>query len=193
MIQKTQNNHFKSLICLILLIFCSFLNVGWWNNNSDLDINYYTLTSSSYTLFNSYDDVRTLSSDFIGSTPIFRQYDKIDINLSSEWLYNFEINTLSFDVQTNKTEELQFSVTITNVKSGSMVGAKQVKQKTYTVYTTYTLNTTKTEEISIKDVIELSTAETIISIELVNTEVYDDLNLNFAIFNVKLNGKLNYN
>ncbi|MCR5553863.1 MAG: hypothetical protein K6F08_03885 [bacterium] len=193
MIQKMHNNKFKSLICLLLLVFCSFLSVGCWEQNSDLDMNYYTLTSSTYTLFNSYDEVRTSSSDFIGATPISRQYDKIDINLSSEWLYNFEINTLSFDVLTNETAELQFSICVTNLKDGSIVGAKQVKQKTYTIYTTYQANQTKSEEILIKDIFELSTAETIISIELVNTEVYASSTLNFAIFNVKLNGKLSYN
>lgn len=193
MIQKTQNSVLKSIICLSFLLFFSFFCVSCKKVNNDLDMKYFTLSSSCYTLFNSYDEVSTSSTDFIGSVPKFRKYDKININLSSEWLYSYKINKLLIDIETNQTAELQFSIVFTNLKDGVIVGAKQVKQKTFTLYKTYQANVTKTEEIIIDDIIELSTAETIITIELVNTEVYDEFPaLNFAVSNVKLNGNLSY-
>lgn len=183
----------KTLTCAIVFVLTFSLLIGCDDNNSR-DMNYYILPSSSYTLITGYDEYNTITTTFTQSELNLKQYDKITINLSSEWLYSSKIYDISFDVTTNKTVELQLKVVVTNLKNGSYLNALDVKNKTYTIYKTFTANASTNEVISINDIVELAAAQTCVIIEVENTEVYtnDNLTINdfaFSINNLYVSGE----
>ena len=189
----TIHKFLKTLTCAIVFVLTFSLLIGCDDNNSR-DMNYYILPSSSYTLITGYDEYNTITTSFTESDLIFKQYDKITINLSSEWLYSSKIYDISFDVTTNKTVELQLKVIVTNLKNGAYINALDVKNKNYTIYKTFTANVSSNEKISINDIVELAAAQTCIIIEVENTEVYanDDLTINnfsFSINNLYIDGE----
>ena len=106
-----------------------------------LNMDYYTLNNSSYELITESGEKTAFSSDYLNATPIFRQYDKITINLSSEWLYLFYASTLSFDLTTSydcldqagHNTALQFNVVVTNLAGGAIDGGYGTKIRTYTI------------------------------------------------------------
>ena len=183
----------KALFCTIVIALFCFAFVAC-NSEDSRDMDYYILPTSNYSLITGYDTFNTITSEFVKEDHVFRQYDKITINLSSEWLYSSKIETLSFAITTNKTTELQLKVTVTNLKGGDYINSLDVKNKNYTIYKTFYANSTSSEEILVNDIFELAAAQTCIIIELENTEIYtnDNFTINdlaFSVNNLYISGQ----
>lgn len=186
-------NTIKTIICALLLVISTSVFVGCNEQDNSINTLYYVATTSTYSLQTSNNEFTTTSTDFVTSEQNFRQYDKITVNLSSEWLYNFELNKFSFDITTNADCELQFKITITNLRNGNISDSINVKNKQFTFIRTYTANSTTTDAIAVRDIFDLSASKTCIIFELTNTEVYYNNNeLNdfaFSLNNVTLFGE----
>ena len=190
---KLSNFNKKFIICTFIVVLSALCFVACSEKDNSLNMNYYTLITSSYTTIKESGSVKTVSTDFIGSEKFFRQYDKITVNFSSEWLYNFNIEKFSFDVTTNADCELQFKITLTNLKNGEITSSLNVKNKQFTILRSYTANSIITDTVSVRDIIEASASNTCLIFEVENTEVYltngQINNFAFSLNNIKLFGE----
>ena len=166
-----------------------------------LNMDYYTLNNSSYELITEASEKTAFSSDYLNSTPIFRQYDKITINLSSEWLYLFYASKLTFSLTTNyncqdqagHNTALQFNVVITNMAGGAMDGGYGTKVRSHTIVCEQKANQTKTYSINIGDYFEKSADTTAIIFTLSGTEAYiEHEDFAFSLNSLQLYGNHEY-
>ena len=184
-------------LCAFIFTLCTLFSACDKTNYVHLNMEYYTLNSSSYELITSASEKDTQSTDFISTTPILRQYDKISLNLSSEWLYLFYASKLSFNITTNYdcqdsasgNTALQFDIIITNIAGGHMDGGYGTKIKTYTIVCEQKANQTKKYSIDVGDYFEKSAETTAIIFKLMGTESYiAHEDFKFAISGVSLYG-----
>lgn len=160
------------LVCTFVFLFV-FLFFAACKPENKLDMDYYTLANSSYTLASaSTQSVTTPSTDFVRDTKIYRQYLTITINLSSEWLYLLKAQKFTFCLETNKDASLQFDITITNLKQGELNGTLGVKSTTYTLVCDQKAGTSKTYAMEIDDIFEQSAANTTVIFTLTNYELF---------------------
>lgn len=153
-----------------------------------LNMPYYTLEKSSYTLINNATNTETNSTDFISSTPILRQYQTITINLSSEWLYGFHIEKIAFSVKANHAATVEFNITITNVTDGEIDSVVAVKSKTFPTTCKLNIRNDWMREIN-NDFGDIGKI-TQIRFTITNTELFTEHeDFAFAIYNVALFGE----
>ena len=189
------------ILCAFIFTLCIIFSACSKVKYVHLNMEYYTLNGSSYELVTENTTKDTPSTDFIGSSTIFRQYDKITINLSSEWLYLFYASTLSFSITTNydcadtplENTALQLDVVVTNLNGGHMDGGYGTKIKTYNIVCEQKANNTKTYSINIDDWFEKSAETTAIIFKLSGTEAYIAHNdFAFSLNSIQLYGDHRY-
>lgn len=187
---KTKLNHFNRFwaFVLIALSFFGALTFSACGQNNKLNMPYYTLEKSSYTLINNATDTETNSTDFISSTPILRQYQTITINLSSEWLYGFHIEKIAFSVKANYVATVEFNITITNVTDGEIDSVVAVKSKTFPTPCNLNIRNDWMREVN-NDFGDIGKI-TQIRFTITNTELFTEHeDFAFAIYNVALFGE----
>ena len=187
---KTKLNYFNRFwtFVLIALSFFGALMFSACGQNNKLNMPYYTLEKSSYTLINNATDTETNSTDFISSTPILRQYQTITINLSSEWLYGFHIEKIAFSVKANHAATVEFNITITNVTDGEIDSVVAVKSKTFPTPCNLNIRNDWMREVN-NDFGDIGKI-TQIRFTITNTELFTEHeDFAFAIYNVALFGE----
>jgi|GEM_PF-5025992 len=186
---------FKTLLCGLLLLAFSF-SLSACDSPSNKLSSVYFADTSTYSLITDYNTNSCSTADFYGEDKIFRQYDSITINLSSEWLYLCTLNKIEFDITSNTNAELQFKIYVTNLKNGQIISPYDVKSQRFTAFTTLKANQPQTISIAVNDVIELAAAETCIIFELETPDVYAATNgfndFAFSINNLALYGTHHY-
>lgn len=188
---KTKLNCFNRFwtFVLIALSFFGALMFSACGPTNKLNMPYYTLEKSSYTLINTATNTETNSTDFISSTPILRQYQTITINLSSEWLYGFHIEKIAFSVKANHAATVEFNITITNVTDGEIDSVVAVKSKT-TREVCPLINKTADKYTSFNNDFGDIGKITQIRFTITNTELFTEHeDFAFAIYNVALFGE----
>lgn len=187
---KTKLNCFNRFwtFVLIALSFFGALMFNACGSTNKLNMPYYTLEKSSYTLINNSTNTETNSTDFISSTPILRQYQTITINLSSEWLYGFHIEKLAFSVKANHAATIEFNITITNVTDGEIDSVVAVKSKTFPTTCKLNIRNDWMREVN-NDFGDIGKI-TQIRFTITNTELFTEHeDFAFAIYNVALFGE----
>ena len=189
------------LCAFVFMFIFSFFTACSKSNYVKLNMEYYTLNTSSYELITDNASKTTFSTDFISADKVFRQYDKITLSLSSEWLYLFYASSLSFDITTthdcidaeNNNTTLQFEIIITNLAGGKIDGGYGAKVKTYSVVCEQKANNTKKYKLDINDYFEKSAETTAIIFKLSGTEAYaKNADFKFALNNISLYGDHSY-
>lgn len=189
------NNFIKkgTMLCCALILICTSLFLSGCAEENKLNMSYYTLANSTYTTISNTTETTTPSTDFIGSNKIKRQYLKATVKLSNEWLYLFNLEKFAFTIETNAFVNLEFNITLTNLKNGKLDGTMGVKTTTYKVVCEQSANKAHQYIVEVGDIFELSAANTYIIFELTNYEIYitDGYNNNteFSISNLSFYGK----
>lgn len=177
--------------CAFVLLISMFIKVDTPENQ--LNMEYYTLINSSYKTISSSEDVSTPSTDFIGSHSIKRQYRTATVKLSSEWLYLFNIEKFQFKIETNADVDLQFDITLTNLKNGELDGVLNVKSKTFTMVCEQKAGKARVHSMQVDDTFEMLAKDTQIIFTLTNYEIYNTNgelnNIKFSISDVCLFGE----
>lgn len=160
-----------TFICAILVCICPLLFTACGSNEKPLDASKYFESKVVYNVYDKTGDIEDKLSTFTdGKFDNQTQYTKIKFTGVSDWLYKMTIDKITFDVYSNKTEELQFVVRFSNLKNRDtkdgnpkfVVSVPAVASKKVTV------------SVSISDYIESYSETTTVSIEI------DDANLYFA-------------
>ncbi len=188
----TKHNYFNRFwaFALIALSFFGALMFSACGQTNKLNMTYYTLEKSSYTLITDGTDTETNSTDFISNTPILRQYQTATVILSSEWLYGFHIEKMAFSIKSNRAATIEFNITITNVTDGETDSVVAVRSKTYRAVCDLNNNTTRDFMTEIDNDFGDIGKVTQIKFTITNTELFTEHDdFAFAIYNVALFGE----
>lgn len=186
----------KLLISIFAIILCfpCFALVGCDKSSEPVNMSTYFKNEVKYRVYPSSSNTEqttTLNEFTHKKHDKLNQYMYVTLSGNSDWLYKMTIDKIVFNVYSNKTENVEFVVTITNLENGdtSSTGGPSVFTYKADVKLLKNINTQIT--IPVNDIVKSNSSTTTIKIAVSNDYFYIDkanTGLKFDINNISVFG-----
>lgn len=184
----------KILLSILAIIFCipAFILAGCGNKPNYIDMDTYFNSEVKYYVHSQGEGKTTLNKLTSSSHSDMNKYTSISIEGKNDWLYLMTIETVSFEIYSNISDEIEFTVRITNLKNGdqSSTGGASAFEKT--VSPNLKKNKATKVTINVNDYVESRSTVTKIEIRVDGSYFSGDnqeLGFKFDIQNLKVAGR----
>lgn len=184
----------KLLLSIFAIILCipSLILVGCGEKPNYISMSTYFSSEVKFTVYNQGESKTTLNKLTSSNNNDLNKYTSITVKGNNDWLYLMTIESVSFEIYSNISDEVEFTVRITNLKNGnqSNVGGSSVFEKT--VSPNLKKNKATKVTISVNDIVNSRSTETKIEIKVDGSYFYGDnqeLGFKYSIQNLKVAGQ----
>lgn len=184
----------KFLLSFLAIILCApaFIFTACEKNANYIDMNTYFKSEVKYTTFNQGEQKTSLNKLTSSSHSDMDKYTSISIEGDNDWLYLMTIEYVTFEIYSNISDEVEFTVRITNLKKGdqSSTGGTSTFEKTVSP----TLKKNQAKKVTIKVNDYIASRSTVTRIEIRVDGAYfsgdnQDLGFKYDIQNLKVSAK----
>ena len=184
----------KLLLSIFAIILCvpALVLAGCGTQPNYINMSTYFKTEVKYQAYNQSEQKTQLANLTSKNNSSLNKYTSITIEGNNDWLYKMTIETISFEIVSNITDEIEFTVRMTNLKTGNQSGTGSTSIFEKKISPSLIKDESTFVELNINDIINSNSTTTKIEIK-VDASYYTgdnaDLDFKFAIQNLKVAGQ----